>query len=183
MSADLAAKIAPSVFAFYMVVGANFLPEIMGCRLQHLLRTSMVAKHIIALLLVFFLVVLANPTATQQGMFVNVGLSVLVYGWFLMTTRSPLGLALLSILLLLAIYLLNAHKAKLEAQKDEAQAQRINSLQTYLAIGAFLVSTVGFLSYALEKKLEYGNKFRVSTFLQGKASCRNYTPVKARVGV
>lgn len=143
-----------------MVVGANFVLKLMGCRMQHLLRTSMIAKHTLGLLLVFFLVVLANPTSSQETVFVNVGVSLLVYAWFLMTTRSPFGLALVSILLLLGVYLSTAYRQKLADEKEEEGAHRVDLLQKYMAIAAFLISTVGFTAYTIEKRLEYGEVTR-----------------------
>lgn len=173
---DIATKIAPSVFAFYMIVGANFIPELVGCRMQHLLKTNMLAKHTIGFLLVFFLIVLANPASTEQGILINIGATTLVYAWFLMTTRSPFELALVSILLLLIIYVMNAYKQRLEEEKLVERANRINSLQMYMALAAFLVSAVGFVVYILEKRAEYGRKFDVWTFLKGNTTCRHYTP-------
>lgn len=181
MPVDVVSKLAPSVFAFYLVIGANFLPEIVGCRMRQFMSQSMLAKHALALLLMFFLVVLINPTANEKTLALNVMWAVLIYTWFLMTTYSPLPLAFLSIALLLVIYLLNGYKSRLEEEKKEADANRVAQVQTTFAVIALVLAVVGFSIYAYEKKLEYGSKFELLKFLQGKIVCRNYTPKSAKV--
>jgi hypothetical protein len=48
------------IFIFILIVSANFLAEIFPCRLQHLLRSNMLVKHIFGLFTMIFFVVLSS---------------------------------------------------------------------------------------------------------------------------
>ena len=173
--------IAPSVFAFYMVVATNFLPEIIGCRMQHILKNSMLAKHIMAMILLFFLVVYVNPTNSDKKMVYNISLTLMIYAWFFMTTRSPFIIAVVSILLLLVVYILSTRKDRLKSENKKDEADVVEKVQNYLMVIAIVISTFGFVLYVLEKKAEYGKRFRIDKFLLGKLTCANYTTPRAKI--
>ena len=178
---NVLSSLAPSVFALYMMVGSNFLPQLFGCRLQTLLNSSMAAKHALGMLLAFFLIVLVNPAFADQ----NIGGAMLVtlgiYAWFIMTTRCPFSVTLVTLVLLLAIYVLGIKKDKANANNDAQSADRYRRSQMVLVILAVVVSVVGFGVYAMEKKMEYKETFDFMTFVVGKTECRNATPAEARI--
>jgi hypothetical protein len=176
------AYLAPSVFAFYMIVAANFLPQLMGCRMQNVLQTSMYAKHFTGWVLLFFLVVLVNPAASSEALWKLVVASVIIYAWFLITTRSPLTIAFLTILLLLSIYLINIRKDQLgDTPEDKVMAERLKAVQYAMFATSVIISVIGFAVYTVEKWREYGDDFRLLAFIFGNAECRNYTPNSAKV--
>lgn len=180
------AYLAPSLFAFYMIVAANFLPQIMGCRMQQVMQTNMYAKHFTGWVLLFFLVVLVNPAASSEALWKLVIASLIIYAWFLITTRTPFTIACITVLLLLGIYLINIRKDQLTATnsdkpEDKALAERLQAIQLAMFVTSIIISVIGFVAYAIEKSREYGNDFKLLTFIFGNAECRNYTPNAAKV--
>lgn len=178
---DSLSIIAPSVFAFYIVVATNFIPEIIGCRLQHVLRTNMLAKHVLAIILLFFLVVFISPSNSDRKIVYNISLTLLVYVWFYITTRSPIILAILSIMLLLVVYILSTKKDRLNAENKKDEAQKVQRTQYYIIVLAITISIIGFVLYLIEKRAEYKDNFSFWEFILGKTTCANYTSPSAKI--
>lgn len=176
--------LAPCVFGMYLVLFANFLPELVGCRIQQVLRESMMAKHVVGLFLAYFLVVVVNPNFADKELGHGFAITIAVYTWFLITTRAPFAFAIGSMIMLLLVYLLNVKKQNVKASGDADKEQvvlRIETMQKLFAgIGA-LIGVVGFVVYYIEKKLEYGEAFDVGRFIIGNKSCKYYTPPSARI--
>jgi hypothetical protein len=179
---DNVSYLAPSVFAFYMIVAANFLPELLGCRMQAILRNNMYVKHLTGWVLLFFLVVSVNPSMSSTKWWQVIIASLIIYLWFLIISRAPFSIACSTVLILLVIYLLSIQKDKYEKDKrDQNQdtVSRLTSIQNILIVVSVIMSVVGFCIYILEKKAEYGKKFEVLKFVFGNTKCRNFTPSTA----
>jgi hypothetical protein len=169
------AYLAPSLFAFYLIVACNFIPEIYGCKLQTLLKSSMVAKHITGILLLFFLVIYVKPDNVDKELIYNIGLTMIIYLWFFITTRSPIIVVFLTVILLIIIYIYDIRKNRLTEEKDKNKDE-INQIELYQKILSYvliIISVVGFIYYFGQKKMEYRHKFSIYKFLTGTTSCRN----------
>lgn len=178
---DSFTNIAASVIAFYFVVGCNFIPEIIGCRLQTLLRENMIAKHILAILLLFFLIIVVNPKNVDQNLMKNILITLIVYIWFLFTTRSPLIITLISIILFIILYILNSKKDRLILSNEKDKIKFINSVQYIIIVFLVIISIVGIIIYTLEKRKEYGKDFNLLKFIIGNKNCKNFTPNNAKI--
>lgn len=175
-------EVAPSVFAFYLIVLANFLPETIGCRMQTLLRENMFAKHLVGFILLFFLIVVVNPDNADKKIWYNLGLCVVVYTWFLVTTRSPFVIAVVTLLLLLTVYILTIKKNRLESENDKTdEIKKIERIQNILIYVAIAISVVGFIVYFVEKQREYQKDFSFEKFFFGVTKCQKYTPPNAKL--
>lgn len=166
------ADLAVPVFAFYLLVACNFLPQLVGCRLQAILQNSMLAKHVIAIILLFFLVVTVNPNLTSAGYLRATVVTAVVYAWFFATTRSALPVVLMTVLLLLVVYVLSLVKTQSEAAKDDETAKRCETAQKWIALASAILSLVGFIAYFIAKRAEYGPVFSLSQFTTGTILCR-----------
>jgi hypothetical protein len=169
------AYLAPSLFAFYMLVACNFIPEIFGCKLQTLLRTSMLAKHITGFLLLFFLVIYVKPENVDNEIVYNLSLSALLYLWFFITTRIPFILLLLTIILLIVIYVLDIRKTRLDSdnKKNKNEINNLKTTQKLITYVIIVITIIGFIYYFGQKKLEYRDQFNFYKFLVGTVKCRN----------
>jgi predicted cobalt transporter CbtA len=179
---DVTGAVLPA-FAFYLIIFCNFTPELMGCRLQTVLRESMVAKHAIGLLLMLFLVVLASPDNADMKLLQNVGIAVVAYVTYLMTTRISLPLVVLVLALLVATYVLGIRKKRVQdtpGDDHETKARRLHLMQNVLIGGILAITVVGFILYFLEKRAEYGSRFSYHKFVVGNVRCRKFTPTSAR---
>lgn len=167
--------LAPSLFAFYMIIACNFIPEIFGCKLQTLLRTNMLAKHITGFLLLFFLVIYVKPENVDKEILYNISLSSILYVWFFMTTRIPFVLLIFTIILLIVIYILDVRKNRLsiDTKKNEKEINDIETIQKLITYTIILITIIGFIYYYGQKKMEYKDNFELYKFLTGTIRCRN----------
>lgn len=173
-------RLALPVFAFYMLVACNFVKEVTGCGLQTVLDGNMFAKHALAFLLLFFLVVLASPDTAGDRIVRNLLVSAAVYAWFVVTTRCNAWITLVVLALLLASYVASLSKRHNDG-KDDAAARRAARAQRWLALAALAVSAAGFLLYVVEKRREYGRDFTWTRFFSGNLHCRRFTPEDAKL--
>lgn len=171
-------NVALPVFAFYLLVGCNYIKEVIGCQLQHVLDNNMLAKHVVAFLLLYFLVVIARPEGSTR-VFYNLLVSAGIYAWFIVTTRSPYYIVLPVLVLLLVSYV--ASIAKDSPRSEEVEKTTAERVQYFSAYTALAISLIGFGVYLVEKKREYGSRFRLRKFFSGNLRCRGYTPSSARV--
>jgi len=167
-----------SLFILYLVIASNFLPQTFSCRLQELMNTSMLAKHLFAFLTLIFFVVLSNTKdSITPG---NIGLiSVGIYLWFIMSTRIHLSVWIGLIILLGTIYLLQLFENSLKEKNQSSDAITIENIKVAKKILTYLsltVTIIGFIIYLGEKKLEYGNDFSFFTFILGNQKCKGFTP-------
>ncbi len=179
--ASFITSLALPIFAFYLLVFCNFTAEILGCNLQTALRNSIYAKHVIALILLFFLVIVVNPSYADQNILKNIGITFLIYLWFIITTRSPFAIMVGVLVCLVATYIANIAKDRYNNEKNEDAAKKAQLVQNILAIMALSLSILGFFIYLYEKKLEYKDEFSVRKFFAGTNNCKQYTPENARL--
>ncbi len=174
-------SLALPIFAFYLLVFCNFTAELLGCNLQTVLRDNIYAKHIIALVLLFFLIIVVNPSYADQNILKNIGITLLIYLWFIITTRSPFSIMMMILVCLIAAYIANIAKDRYTNEKKEDSANKAQLVQNILAIAAVLLSIIGFFIYMYEKKLEYKDDFSFKRFFTGTTTCKRYTPDNARM--
>jgi heme/copper-type cytochrome/quinol oxidase subunit 2 len=93
-----------------------------------------------------------------------------------------LSFPILTILLLLSIYLINIRKDQLgDTPENKATAERLKAIQYAMFATSVVISVIGFVVYIVEKSREYGDDFRLLTFVFGNAECRKFTPNSAKV--
>jgi len=178
---DIVAEVALPVFAFYLLIACNYIKEIFGCRLQHVLEKNMYAKHMIAFLLLFFLIVIINPDYADRDIVRNILMSIGIYIWFLITTRAPFYIMIMVLILLIASYIFSITKKRNEKDKNEEGAKQAENWQNGLAYTALGLSIVGFVIYTIEKKIEYKSDFSWIKYISGGVECRNFTPNSAKL--
>jgi len=174
-------SLALPIFAFYLLVFCNFTAELLGCNLLTVLRENMYAKHIIGIILLFFLIIVVNPSNADKNIFKNILVALLIYLWFILTTRSPFSIMVAVLVCLIAVYITNIAKDRYTNEKNEDAANKAQLIQNILAITALILSIVGFFIYFYEKKLEYKDEFSLRKFFSGTTTCKNYTPDNARI--
>ncbi len=169
------AYLAPALYSFYMVIASNFLPELFGCRLQTLLRTNMLAKHITGFILLYFLIIIARPEHADKNVIFTISISILIYIWFFMTTRIPFIILIIILILLLIVYILDIKKNKLESddKNNNSYVNQIKLGQSIISIIILILTFGGFIYYYNAKQNEYKELFAISKFITGTINCRN----------
>ena len=169
-------NIAFCMIGFYLLIAANYLKELFGCHLQLVLE-NMIAKHVLGFILLVFLVIITNPANAGLSIDQIAYISVAVYIWFLISTRTHYLFCLTSLILLMGVYVINMNKDKVEAEKRH----QLENAQTVLLVVAVIINLIGFGIYLIEKINEYGSEFRIMHFFEGTTVCRHYTPQSAKI--
>jgi len=172
---------ALAVIGFYLVIASNFLKELVGCHLQEVLNKNMFAKHLLGFLLLVILVVAFNPINSNLKIIQILLLAVVVYLWFIITTRSHYSFTVMTLIALLIVHILESSKSKYTSPKDDKQIKLVERIQLSLIVTAMVINIVGFTIYAIEKKREYGDSFKFVEFVVGKPQCKNFTPNSAKL--
>ena len=74
-------------FLMILIVSANFLAETFPCKIQSLLKSSMVAKHFFGLLTMTFFVVLTLPNAPNDLVTI-IKQSIILYIFFVLISKT-----------------------------------------------------------------------------------------------
>lgn len=174
--------VAPAVFAFYVVIIGNFLSnQLMGCRMQELLTSNLFIMHLVGFLMLFFVVILVDPANADKNLIANLGIAVVVYTWFVMSSKTHIYFSVTTICILLAVYIINAKRLRYAEEKNEEQANKHLKMQKFLVVAAGILIVAGFAIYLVEKRKEYKNEFSLVYFLLGTPRCRGYTPQTAKL--
>jgi hypothetical protein len=168
----------------YLVISGNYLGNLFGCRVQQLFREEMWLKHLLGLFTAYFLIILSTPPEGYSAL-QTAALTVVIYGWFFLTTKMHVKMWIPMILVALLAYVLHVYKkqalptATPDAKEEAAVTERrdmITNLQKAAVLFAGIVTVLGTVAYFGEKRLEYGTEFDTWTFWTGVPECRFATP-------
>jgi len=179
--------VSVAVFAMYLLVASNYVAEMFGCRLRNLLATNMIVKNFVAYFLLLFLVIVVNPEFSSKKPWVIFVLSLIVYVWFLLTSRTHIYVTLVILFLLMVSYICSVFINQYKAQQKEGDNSSANALkiakiaQTTSTYAAIIITVLGFIFYLVEKKREYGQTFTLGKFFIGNIKCKGYTPKNAKI--
>jgi len=187
-----------AIFVFTLIVSDNFIEDLLPCAVQYHLTNSMILKHVIGFLTLFFFGILALPQlANIQGM----GKAFILYIIFVINTRTYHKVWLILFLLYAVVYLI--HIARVQADnylnnqiitmnKDKKTNKKISLkeetlLKRYMFVANYgyvvekiclytiiTLTVLGLIMFVGEKKLEFGKKFKWKDFLLLKPQCSRY---------
>jgi hypothetical protein len=169
---------AHHMFILYLLIAANFMAPLVGCKMQRILQDSMLLKHIIGFMTLYFFVVLTSqpdvhPTRSALQ-------AVAIYVWFIMTTRTTTRIMAAIFVLLFALTILNSWKNYLATHPGEHNDEDLKRTIARISLAQQLVqytivglTVVGFLYYLYLKEREYGNTyFDWTDFVVGRPNCK-----------
>jgi hypothetical protein len=178
-------SLATPIVLLYLLISVGFVLEMLSCKFQTMLRDSMLAKHIITFIFIFSIVVVAGKgTPSENKVFgstvaTNLGVAVVVYVWFVMTTRTPVKWTLSILLLVFVSYIL--HMVRLDMQREIESGKRkvgdrtlhwVKISESGFVVAAIAATFVGVGVYTYSKRNEYGRKFSPLTFYLGVPKCK-----------
>jgi phosphatidylglycerophosphatase A len=169
-----------SLFVLYLILSSNFLAPLFSCKIQNFIQSSMLLRHILGYMTMTFFVLVANqknplPIGTL------IALSIGLYTWFVASTRMNLYAWFILLIAIGGCYLLQIYQDDIERDTenlDERQDELtgVNLAKKILTGIAIAITIFGVAIYFGEKRVEYGKKFNLSTFVLGVPECRRYTP-------
>ena len=148
---------------------------LVSCDLQSLIIDSIIARHIIGFLTLLFFVRLSGPAKSEfKNLIIE---SIILYIWFIATTKITSELLYVIVPLGAIYFIIYIYQTTLDPEdKDIKITETIELVKLWITriIGISII--IGVILYYGEKRLEYGNKFNIMTFIVGKIKCKKYTP-------
>ena len=176
---ELNFSIGRIILLTYIIIASGYCTNLFSHGLKRSIENNKFAQHIILILLIMSLMIcFGNPfsveiTSNQQ---INIVImSLLVYVWFILTTKLDLAWNI-GILILLTIYFLYESKQiseynvmltdpVLDNKKKQELVSTYVSIQKYILMTIFGVTIIGTLVYVNEKKEQYGGGFSIDKFI------------------
>ena len=150
----------------YIIISSSYCSNLFSNGLKNAIETNRYVQHIILIILIMSLMILfGNPFGVQLSTchsFNLILITLLIYAWFILTTKLDLAWNI-AVIILLAIYFLYESKATLDINL-QLKDQNINSsikteiVNTYIQtnniilVAIFGVTVIGSLFYSNEKQ-------------------------------
>lgn len=164
-------QITLALFALYLLLSSNYLGELFTCSLRRQLTHNMLSKHIIAIITLYVSVIL---TTNISGIPNKISATIIVYIWFLITTKCTARyvfaiLLIIGVTVIIGKYIDSLEKEKPEKKEHYQQIKRNIRISTFII--SIIISIIGFVIYYRKKKIEYGKRFDLKTFIFGVQTC------------
>jgi hypothetical protein len=164
-----------NLFVLYLVISSNFLAGLFGCKIQDAFNKNIILKHVLGFLTLYFFVTLTETSEYFPSQLSKRFLfAILIYIWFMITTKMKAEFWVVTILMLGLVYVLQLQKDNENKEKnpDKNKVEIFKKVQYGLIIMSGILTVIGFLIYLGEKKYEYGSEFSMSKFLIGNVVCK-----------
>lgn len=174
-----------TIFILFLMICANFIGDLIPCKVQMVLNQNIFIKHFIAFLTLTFFVVFTDDNLDYSFNKI-IMTSVKMYSIFIVFINTNKHFFIISLFLLGLTYLINLKlavmKKKIEqnAYHDDINLEKqyvlfnnVNNILFYLLNFSIVI---GFIIYIGEKKIEYKDQFNYITFLFGNSKCKNFSP-------
>lgn len=175
---DINFSIGRIVLLTYVILASQYCSNLFSHGLKEAIESNRMVQHLILIILIMALmIVFGNPLGvefTNNQQFNIIIMTLLVYVWFIMTTKLDLGWNV-AILIILTIYFLYESKKisdyklilsdpNLDDIKKKELFDSFDNLQKMLLITIFGVTIAGTLLYVNEKQIQYGGGFSMYRF-------------------
>ena len=164
---------------FFLIISGNYTGQLLSCRTQRLFTRNMISKHIIALLSLYFFVIVSDSRLQKYNPVITLLGTLLIYVYFLCMAKVESKFFLYTLVILTIIAFTQIYKEYLDTNKDKLTQveqyinERINLIQKILIILTLIITLLGLLTYLGMKKIEYKNDFTYTLFFLGKNKCKN----------
>jgi len=175
------------LFLFYFIISGNYLGELMACNLKQVLTENMYIKHIVGFFSLFLTLTLT--VSKHRSLKEILLISIILYVWFLLTTRTNVYFTLLIMVLLFGSFMLQIYKDRVKtAYKKEKKSKKKTKKQEQLqkqhkeqlelikkwediSILVFLIVCVLGVFIYIYKQMNERQDFSFNTFIIGKPTC------------
>jgi len=172
-----------NVFVLYLYLATQFLDPLFPCYTKRLLEGSILLRHVLGFLTLFFFIVVIDDYEKDVTSLKTIALvSAGIYLWFIISSKMTPVTWITLLFILSVLYLVDLYQSR---QKDLTKKTKewISYINTGLVSSAIAITAIGTFIYMGEKKLEYKKRFNYFTFFLGKNKCREtattVSPLKA----
>ena len=162
----------------YIIIASSFCSNLFSNGLKKAIESNRFVQHIILILLIMSLMIFfGNPFGVEisTNHTINIVIiTLLVYVWFILTTKLDLAWNV-AIIILLTIYFLYESKVtsdiNIELKDTIVPAEKKNDLinnfvttNNYFLMSIFSITVIGTFFYTSEKQVQYGGGFSPTNF-------------------
>lgn len=164
-------KLPLALVALYFLISSNFLGELFTCSLRKELSNNMIAKHVLVIITLYISVIM---TSNFDELYQKILATLLVYLWFLITTKCTAGYVMTILVLIILCYCVNEYinyiSNKDNEKKEYFEKLKLKINRSVLVISV-LISIVGFILYFLKQKKDHASNFNYIKFIFGSPDC------------
>lgn len=153
-----------AIFALYIIIGASALYPLFSPQIRKFLESNLLIRHLLGFFSLLFFVVLSGAKDVDYRH--TIVFTVLVYAWFLLTTKLEIHFWVTVISIFAILYALELYKQTKDIPHKEKKI--ITDVEYGGTILAFLVTIFGFVTYYYEKSDQLKGAFRHDHFFLGK---------------
>jgi hypothetical protein len=182
------------VFLIFTVVSSGYITEILSCQMRNMFETSTYFRHFIGILMVFVFIMLEGgwsfdkaedekaPTDWASGNVLHsIIIAVLIYGVFIISSKSRFLPNVIFFMLLFALYAMNTQRNYWNDRQMISKESNERTLMVEYVVAGLSVAVLGygFVDYVGYQKEERGAAFDWKKFILGAHKCagfRNKTP-------
>jgi hypothetical protein len=175
---DINFSVGRIILLTYVILASQYCSNLFSHGLKEAIESNRMVQHLILIILIMSLMIIfGNPLKiefTNNEQFNIIIMTLLVYVWFILTTKLDLSWNV-AILIILTIYFLYESKKiseykiilsdpTLENSKKKELFDNYYNLQKYLLLTIFGITIAGTFIYAGEKQVQYGGGFNFYKF-------------------
>jgi hypothetical protein len=155
-------QFASGLLLFYIALSGNFLGELFSRQMQEVLTNNRWVKHIVAFVTMMFTITyVSGVTKLLPAIFIT----VVLYLWFLMTTKMPLAWNFGIIIALVVGFILNKYRDALDQDKHQDRITLVGRISNVLFIVTIVATLIGAIWYMFDKRSKFGSDFSFIKFL------------------
>lgn len=175
---DLNLSIGKILLLTYIIIASSYCKNLFSKGLKDTIENNRCVQHLILITLIMSLMIIfGNPFNVYITSNENINIilmTLLIYVWFILTTKLDVAWNI-GIIILLLIYFLFESKSTNDINlklndlnlNSETKIQIINEYvkaQNYLLITIFGITVAGTLLYSSEKQVQYGGGYNLKSF-------------------
>ena len=163
--------IVKAVFFLILAIIGGWVGELIGCKTQKLMINSMLAKHIVLFMIIYFAMDISNEDKKSPLMILKSSLSI--YILFLLFTKMNIYSTVVVFALLAVIYIINTQISYLEKNNgSEQDIQKYTDMNAMLYKVVPLIIIVSFGAYFMKQREDYKKDWDTMKFIFGNVKCK-----------
>lgn len=158
---------------FYLWLLFGFLSVSVSCDIQKWMSNKIWFRHLMGIIAFFFLFSAIDTTSSNYNIGIIWTKTFVVYGIFLLMTKSRAYFSVPVLLLLVLDQSLKSQKNYLEKEyPTNSNIQKFEKWRGYISLLMGVLIIIGFIDYIIEQRKTYKSNFEVSKLLFG-YGCKN----------
>lgn len=158
-----------SLLFLVLAISGNFVGSTLSCQLQNQMTNNPYVKHLTLLFIIYFTITTLDPNSSTKSPVYSLKNTLIIWLFYIMFTKQDLDYSMIAIALLIISHVSDQFVEYYE--KINADTGLYTSIRNTSFSAGVIFITIGFLTYLINKRYEYGEKFDFIKFIFGNAVC------------